>query len=98
MLNDSVSIWFQSDREAFDVHLHVDANIAKYFKRKPLPTQKTQSVNQDGSIEISITITYEMEIIPIIKYWMPHLKVIEPKWVEDIIVEDVSKFINSTIS
>ena len=94
MLNDSISIWFQSDREAFDVHLHVDPEIAKYFRRKPLPTQKLHSVNQDGSLGIVVTITYEMEIIPIIKYWMPHLKVLEPKWLEEKIAEDVREFLN----
>lgn len=93
MLNNSISIWFQSDREAFDVHLYVDKEIAKYFRRKPLPTQKLKSVNHNGSLEIIVTITYEMEIIPIIKYWMPHLKVIEPKWLEDMIAEDARDFL-----
>jgi len=94
MLKNSISIWFQSDREAFDVHLHVDAEISKYFKRKPLPTQKLHSVNQDGSLEIVVTITYDMEITPIIKYWMPYLKIIEPKWLEEKIAKDVREFLN----
>ncbi|WP_373072184.1 helix-turn-helix transcriptional regulator [Sulfurimonas sp.] len=94
MLNDSISIWFQSDREPFDIHLYVGSDIAKYFRRKPLPTQKLHSVNQDGSLEIIVTITYEMEIIPIVKYWMPHLRVIEPKWLDDKIAEDVREFLN----
>jgi predicted DNA-binding transcriptional regulator YafY len=98
MLNNSVSIWFQSDREAFDVHLYVDEEIAKYFRRKPLPTQKIQSVNQDGSLEIIVTITYEMEIIPIIKYWIPHLRVIEPKWLEDIVAENAREFLKNVKS
>jgi len=95
MLENSVSIWFQSDRESFDVHLYVDASIAKYFKRKPLTTQKLLGVNQDGSLEICVSITYEMEIIPIVKYWMPYLRVLEPRWLNDMLADDVKKFLDN---
>ncbi len=40
-------------------------------------------------MEFSITITHEMEILPIIKYWIPHIFVIEPKWIKEIIQEDL---------
>jgi len=93
MLIDAQNIWFQSDRESFNVKLHASAEIAKYFKRKPIPTQYIDKVNSDGSIELSVTITYYMEIFPIVKYWLPHLKIVEPVWLDEKFVDEISKYI-----
>ena len=92
ILDESISIWFQRDIEPFEVKLFADKSCAKYFKRRPLPTQKIESLDADGSMEFSIKITHEMEILPIIKYWIPHLYVIEPEWINKILDEDIDKF------
>lgn len=92
LLENSISIWFQSDRDPFEVKIHADSTAAKYFKRRPLPTQSIDSVHKDGSMEFVVTITYEMEIIPIIKYWIPHLNIVEPTWVQEMINEDLADY------
>ncbi len=89
LLDKSISIWFQRDIEPFEVKLFADKLATKYFKRRPLPTQTLESLNSDGTMEFSVTITHEMEILPIIKYWIPHLFVIEPQWIQEIIQEDL---------
>jgi len=43
-------------------------------------------------MEFSVKITHEMEILPIIKYWIPHLFVIEPEWVREIIENDLETY------
>ena len=43
-------------------------------------------------MEFSIKITHEMEILPIIKYWIPHLFVIEPKWVKEMVQVDLEVY------
>lgn len=93
LLKNSISVWFQSDREPYDVKIYASPKAATYFKRRPLTTQKMDSVHQDGSIEFTVTITYEMEIIPIIKYWIPHLKVLEPEWVQEQIDEEITRYL-----
>ena len=93
LLENSINIWFQSDREPFEVILHADAEIVKYFKRKPLPTQRIMNTYSDGSVDFVVTITYEMEIIPIIKYWLPHLRVVDPSWIEEVITEELKSYI-----
>ena len=92
VLENSLSVWFQHDKEPFDVKLYANPKIAKYFDRKPLPTQTIISTNEDGGINFNLKITHEMEIIPIIKYWLPHLKVLEPQWIRDLIINDLVEF------
>jgi len=92
LLDNSISIWFQKDTEPFEVKLLADKSSAKFFKRRPLPTQKIESINSDGSMEFTITITHEMEILPIIKYWIPTLFVIEPQSIKDIVKENIMSY------
>ncbi len=92
LLDNSLSIWFQKDNEPFAVKLYADKWAAKYFKRRPLPTQSIDSLNHDGTMEFSVTITHEMEILPIVKYWIPHLYVLEPEWVREMIASDIDEY------
>lgn len=92
LLDNSISIWFQKDIEPFEVKLYADKLATKYFKRRPLPTQEINALNSDGTMEISVKITHEMEIIPIVKYWIPHLFVLEPKWIKEIVEKDMQKY------
>jgi predicted DNA-binding transcriptional regulator YafY len=92
LLDRSISVWFQKDVLPFEVVLYADKVAAKYFKRRPLPTQKIESLNTDGTMEFSVEITHEMEILPIVKYWIPHLFVIEPEWVQQIAQDDLEVY------
>ena len=93
LLDNSISIWFSRSTEPFEVKLCADKNAAKYFKRRPLPTQKIESIGNDGTMEFSVSITHEMEILPIVKYWMPHLFVLEPEWIQEIIKKDTKYYL-----
>ncbi len=42
VLDNSLSIWFDKDKEPFEVKLLVSSMIVKYFKRKPI--NKTQTI------------------------------------------------------
>lgn len=93
LLENAISIWFDKDVEPYRVVLELDAKVAKYFKRKPLSkTQRIEEAREDGSLVISVEITDDMEIIPIIKYWLPHIHVIEPVRIDEQIREIVSGY------
>ncbi len=95
LLENSINIWFKADIEPFEVKIYADKIATKYFKRRSLPTQTIETLSQDGTMKFVVTITDEMEIIPIIKYWLPHLRVIEPLWISKVIDEDLVKYINN---
>lgn len=50
---------------------------------------------EDGSVDIIVKVTHEMEILPLVKYWLPYMKVIEPKWINEIIVDELENYIKS---
>ncbi|HIP30446.1 MAG TPA: WYL domain-containing protein [Sulfurospirillum arcachonense] len=94
-LDNALSIWFDETVKPFEVKLLVSPKIAKYLKRKPISnSQKILDVKEDGSIELSIMITHEMEIMPLVKYWIPYIKVLEPSWIRELVEEDLKKYLS----
>jgi hypothetical protein len=55
--------------------------IAKYFKsnmKKFLASQKWLEELDDGSILISLSYTQELELLPLVQKWLPHLLIMQP--------------------
>ena len=86
------SIWFNLD-EQFTVRLFIDKTIRKYFERKPLRGQRIIGEDSDGSIEIEIKISNEMEIQPLILWYIPFIKVLEPQWMADNVKEKIQGYL-----
>jgi predicted DNA-binding transcriptional regulator YafY len=94
ILDNSISIWFDKDVEPYSVTLQVSNVVAKYFKRKPISnSQKIEALYEDGSMDISVEITNDMEIMPFVKYWMPHIQILKPKRINDLILSDLEQYI-----
>ena len=90
LLDNSISIWFEQNTEPYRVVLNIASEVAKYFKRKPISkSQITEAVYGDGSMDISVEITNDMEIIPFVKYWIPNIRVLEPARIARQIEEDL---------
>ena len=86
------SVWFNLD-EQFVVRLFIDKEIKKYFERKPLRGQTIIGEDKDGSIEIEIKISNTMEILPLILYYIPYIKVLEPQSLADEIKNRVQGYL-----
>ena len=96
LLDNSISIWFSRSTDPFEVKLYANKSAAKYFKRRPLSTQRIDSLNSDGTMEFSVTISHEMEILPLVKYWIPHLFILEPEWVKEIVEKDTQEYLEQS--
>lgn len=86
------SAWFDPEK-SFIVRLWIDKVVKKYFERKPLPNQQIMCENEDGSIEIEVQVTHTMEIKPLVFYYLPHIKVIEPSSLADDILAEMERYI-----
>lgn len=86
------SIWFNLEK-TFVVRLLIEEPIRKYFERKPLKSQIITGKDNDGSIEIELEINHEMEILPLVYYYMPYIKVLEPNFIADKVKEVVEQYL-----
>ena len=98
LLENSISVWFDEGIEPYRVTLELSGSVAKYFKRKPLSkTQKVEEVRNDGSMVVSVEITDDMEIIPIVKYWMPEMQVVAPERIRNRIEKTLRLYLERAI-
>ena len=93
ILNNAISIWF-SDNEPFEVIMEIDNHVAKFFQQKPISTTQTILSQDDTKMTISVMATSDFEIIPIIKSWIPFIKVISPTRIQDKVKEEASQFLS----
>lgn len=95
-LDNAINIWFSPDKEPFEAVLHVDAMAAKYFMRKPLSkSQRTVAVHDDGSMLLSFKITHEMEILPTIMEFVPHVQVHSPDSLDTAVRERLRTYLEA---
>jgi predicted DNA-binding transcriptional regulator YafY len=88
------SVWFELFKEPFNVVLFVEKNAAPYFERKPFPNQNITGRDKDGSIEVTIQATHEMEIIPFVLWYLPYIHVMKPTWLADKLKERMNTYLS----
>ena len=97
LLDNSLSIWFDHTVEPYKVKLFISSEVSKYFSRKPISkTQVTEALNEDGSMVVTVEITDDMEIIPLVLYWIPYIRVIEPIEIQQIIEDDLKNYLEDS--
>ncbi|WP_271271480.1 helix-turn-helix transcriptional regulator [Aliamphritea hakodatensis] len=95
-INRNTTIWYGA--QSFEVIVSVEQNIASYFKRRPLlPEQKLLHELDSGGLLISSRIQHATQIIPLIKYWLPHIQVLSPIAIKKQILKDLSLSLDTFI-
>lgn len=90
--SDSISHGNQLD----EVIIKVDANVAHYFTRRTLlPNQEIIRQIENGELLIACKNIHEMEIIPIVQYWLPHLVIVAPNKLQEKIVNKLKDYISA---
>ena len=71
-------IWFTESQH--EVVLKIGADVAGYFKRRKLiANQVIEKELADGSLLLSAKVGHPNQVLPIIRYWLPHIRVISPE-------------------
>ena len=77
-------IWFT--RQPVEATLRVTAAVAHYFTRRDLLPGQITRADADGSLLVTATIHHPQQLLPIVRYWMPHVRILEPQeWEEQLI-------------
>jgi predicted DNA-binding transcriptional regulator YafY len=80
-IEDDDDIWFSTTKT--QVRLSVAPAIAYYFlRRSVLPGQQIVQQAESGGLIVSSSISHANQILPIIRYWIPHVQVLEPEWLQ----------------
>lgn len=83
-INQDESIWYGQDK--VEVVLKVSHDVASHFmQRQLLPEQQLIKELDDGGLLLSSHVVSAKQILPLVRYWIPHLKIVSPEgWQEKV--------------
>lgn len=71
-------IWMSEEKQ--EIVLQVRAEVAGYFKRRRLiANQVIEKELEDGGLIISAKVGHLDQVLPIVRYWIPNLRIISPE-------------------
>ena len=96
-LANSDGIWLGSDRQR--VLIQVSSQVAAFFRRRNLlPNQVIEQETPGGDILISTTVAQAEEVLPIIRYWIPHVRILEPIAMQQQLEETLASYLEAARS
>ncbi|UJB66894.1 WYL domain-containing protein [Acidovorax sp. YS12] len=84
-INAKDDVWFTEGTT--EVLLRVAPSIAHYFTRRPLLPQQQQREDSDGSLLVTTQINHINQLLPVVRYWLPNVRIVEPKAWHEALVE-----------
>ena len=93
VVEDDDSIWFGQDKQ--EIILSIDSQVAFYFKQRSiLPEQQIVKELNDGGLLVSSKINHDMQLLPLIRFWIPHLKIVNPVELQQEIEEGLKEYLS----
>jgi len=81
IINKNDADWVSQTR--IKVILAIDAKVKEYFLRRDLLPNQTILQDTHEKLIVQTRVSYEDEILRIVRYWIPHIKIIEPIELEE---------------
>ena len=92
-LEDEESIWFGQEKQ--EIILTVHADVALHFQQRPLlPEQQVIKKLDDGGLLLSSRITHHTQLLPLVRYWIPHLKIVSPEGLQDEMERELEEYLD----
>ena len=77
-------VWFTPN--ATEVMLRVDAEMAHYFTRKQQFPHQVHRFDADGSLLVNTRINHINQLLPVVRYWLPNVRIVQPvSWHETLV-------------
>lgn len=75
-INTNDDVWFTEDTT--EVLLRVAPEVAHYFARRALLPRQQQRTDADGSLLVTTHINHVNQLLPVVRYWLPNVRIIKP--------------------
>ena len=87
-------IWLSDDKN--EIVLKIDSEVAGYFKRRKLiANQVIEKELEDGGLIISAKVGHPNQVVPIVRYWIPHIRIISPEGLQVEMESEISAYLKA---
>ena len=88
-------IWMSDS--PIEVLLLVGKDVAPYFKRRKLiANQVIEKQLADGGLLIATKVGHANQILPIVRYWLPHLRIVSPESLQQELEQSLADYLKPT--
>ncbi|WP_147694679.1 helix-turn-helix transcriptional regulator [Vogesella mureinivorans] len=86
-------VWYSTEKQT--VIIEVAAEAAHYFERRPIfPRQQLVKKWPDGRLHLRSTIGPSKQIIPLLRNWLTHVRVIQPVGLAQQLRDDIKNYLS----
>ena len=90
-------IWLSEEKQ--EIVLKIDREVASHFKRRRLiANQVIEKELEDGGLIVSAKVGHPNQILPIVRYWIPHIRVISPEGMQNEMESGLAEYLKRTVS
>jgi predicted DNA-binding transcriptional regulator YafY len=91
-LNEEDGIWLGEEKK--EIVLKVAREVAGYFKRRKLiANQVIVKELEDGGLIVSARFGHTNQVLPIVRYWIPHIRIISPEGLQTEMEQDLRSYL-----
>lgn len=95
-LVDEDGIWIGEDKK--EIVMKVGREVAAYFKRRPLiANQIIEKELEDGGLIVSAKVGHVNQVLPIVRYWIPHIRIISPDGLQQDMEQVIAGYIGMPV-
>jgi len=85
-------IWFNEEKK--EIVLKIAHQVASYFKRRKLIAhQIIEKELEDGGLILSAKVAHLNQILPIVRYWIPHIRIISPEGLQTEMESEIKHYL-----
>lgn len=93
MLSEEDGIWLGEEKK--EIVLKIASEVAGYFKRRKLiANQVIEKELEDGGLIISAKVGHVNQVLPIVRYWIPHIRIISPEGLQGELEVELNAYLN----
>ncbi|MGP1424926.1 MAG: helix-turn-helix transcriptional regulator [Ottowia sp.] len=93
-LTEDDGIWLNDDKK--EIVLKIAKDVAGYFKRRKLiANQIIEKELEDGGLIISAKVGHTNQVVPIVRYWIPHVRIISPEGLQAEMEAELSAYLRT---
>ncbi|MDX9743989.1 MAG: WYL domain-containing protein [Arcobacteraceae bacterium] len=86
------NIWY-TDRQ-IEVVLSISSTVAEYFLRRKILPNQTFLSQSDTELVVSTRVSFDEEILKIVRYWIPHIKIISPLYLQEELENSLKNYLH----
>jgi predicted DNA-binding transcriptional regulator YafY len=86
-------IWFGEEKK--EIVLKIAKEVAGYFKRRRLiANQVIEKELEDGGLIVSAKVGHPNQVLPIVRYWIPHIRIISPEGLQAELERELTEYVD----